>query len=404
MIITCPNCGTQYSVDRVAFGQTAKTVRCFSCSHQWLQQPVVTPRVVPPHQPIVPQYQHMPPPTPSAYPGYPPPPGYPPSGYPPPPGYPPAEAAYGAAPPTPSPELIPEPAPEPDIPEDDDMPELTAGIDALFESDEDDVEEALEMIEEIDLDAPEPDVHAEIPGEITPPEDPDLSQDDLDSLFDEDEAGEGLDSVVESSGEDGEPVDIADIEDIPDPEPLPESLTADIGGDDADDDQDEAPASRRGRKKKPKKAKKKGRGGLIAVLVVVLLLGGLGAGMLFLRDLVLQYVPAMGMVYEMVGLSAPLGEGLEIRNVNSERGSSEGIDFLMLNGNIANVTEEPRPVPLIKALLFSAEGDVIQSVIQEPGRVEIPAGEVLGFSVKIDEPSPLARRLEVTFEARPDSE
>ncbi len=309
---------------------------------------------------------------------------------------------------------MPSPIPESIEDDDDDIPDLTAGIDALFESDEDedDVEEALEMIEDIDIDEPEPEPVPEpepapdpaaaegIPGEITPPEEPDLSQDDLDSLFDEDEAGDGIGSMVESSSEDGEASDFTDIEDIPDPEPLPESLTSDIG---EDDDEDEAPTGRRGRKRKSKKAKKKGKGGLIALLIVIILLGGLGAGMIFLRDMVLQYVPAMSMVYEMVGLGAPLGDGLEIRNVNSERGSSEGVDFLVLSGNIANIEDEPKPVPLIKALLFSAEGEEIQSVIQEPGKVEIPAGEVLGFSIRIDEPSPLARRLEVTFEPRPDT-
>lgn len=326
MIITCPNCGTQYSVDGAGFGRAAKNVRCFNCNNQWLQHPVVVPPVAPQQQPVMPNYHQPPPQMPGAYAGYPPPPGYPP-GYPPPgyppPGYPPVDG-------TPPQEAPPAPMEE-----------------------------------------------GGIPGEITPAEDPDLSDDDLESLFDEDEAANGISSMVEPSAEDG-------------------------GDDDLDDD--DAPASRRGRKKKPKK-KKKGGMGLIIAIILILLLGGTGAGMFFMRGMVLQYVPALAMVYDMVGLGAVLGDGLEIRNVNSERGTGEGgIDFLMLSGNVTNIAEEAKPVPLIKAILIDANDEVIQAVVQEPDSAELPAGEVMGFAIKIEEPSPLARRLEVTFEPRPQPE
>lgn len=401
MIITCPKCGTQYSVDRVGFGQAAKTVRCFSCQNQWLQQPVVQPRTAPS------QYQ-MPPQMPGAYPGYPPsgypPPGYPPPGYPP-PGYPQVDPAHNAAVVPPAPEQAPNAMPAEVIGQEDgpdaDMPQLTAGIDALFGSDDDDDDDDLDLMDGINLDAPDLSDLEDIPGEITPAEDPDLSQDDLDSLFDDDEDTGTIGSMVEPTGEDNGDGNFENFDDIPDPEPLPESLTSTLSDD--DDDEGNTPTPRRGGKKKAKKAKK-GNAGLIIALVLIMLFGGLGAGMFLLRDMAVQYVPALGTVYELVGLGSTLGEGLEIQNVNSERGTDNGIDFLMLSGNIANVVEEAKPVPLIKALLIDAEGEIIQSVVQEPAAMEIQGGEVLGFSVKIDEPSPLARRLEVTFEARPESE
>ena len=284
---------------------------------------------------------------------------------------------------------------------DADMPQLTAGIDALFGSDDDDDDDDLDLMDGINLDAPDLSDLEDIPGEITPAEDPDLSQDDLDSLFDDDEDTGTIGSMVEPTGEDNGDGNFENFDDIPDPEPLPESLTSTLSDD--DDDEGNTPTPRRGGKKKAKKAKK-GNAGLIIALVLIMLFGGLGAGMFLLRDMAVQYVPALGTVYELVGLGSTLGEGLEIQNVNSERGTDNGIDFLMLSGNIANVVEEAKPVPLIKALLIDAEGEIIQSVVQEPAAMEIQGGEVLGFSVKIDEPSPLARRLEVTFEARPESE
>lgn len=303
-----------------------------------------------------------------------------------------------------TPDLIPEPSFDPPfdldgLEEDDDMQPLSAGIDALFESDDDDDDDDMGDLDNFEIDPPELTDRDEIPGPITPADDPDLSQDDLDSLFDEDDATDGIGSMVESSSEDGTNDGFDSIDDIPEPDPLPESLTSDLNDDDMDDD---APVSRRGRKKvgKAKKAKK-GGAGLTIALVLVVFLGGLGAGMVFLRDTVLSYVPALGAVYEMIGLGATLGEGLEIRDVASERGTEGGTDFLILSGNVTNIAEDIMPLPLIKALLIDAGGEVIQSVVQEPGKMEIPAGESLRFSVKIEEPSPLARRLEVTFEPRP---
>ena len=39
MIITCPNCETQFNVDAAAFVPNGRTVRCAKCSHKWTQRP-----------------------------------------------------------------------------------------------------------------------------------------------------------------------------------------------------------------------------------------------------------------------------------------------------------------------------------------------------------------------------
>ena len=39
MIITCPNCETQFNVDAAAFIPNGRTVRCAKCSHKWTQRP-----------------------------------------------------------------------------------------------------------------------------------------------------------------------------------------------------------------------------------------------------------------------------------------------------------------------------------------------------------------------------
>ena len=77
-------------------------------------------------------------------------------------------------------------------------------------------------------------------------------------------------------------------------------------------------------------------------------------------------VPALLSVYEMVGLGETLGEGLELGNPSVDRGAEGGIDFILLKGSITNLTDDEKSVPLIKAFLTNADGEEIQSVVQEP--------------------------------------
>src|SRR5581483_9746554 len=39
MILTCPSCGTRYSVDGSKFPPQGRTVRCAKCGHSWHQAP-----------------------------------------------------------------------------------------------------------------------------------------------------------------------------------------------------------------------------------------------------------------------------------------------------------------------------------------------------------------------------
>jgi predicted Zn finger-like uncharacterized protein len=40
MIITCPNCSTNFSVPQKAIGEAGKKVKCTKCAHIWFQEPI----------------------------------------------------------------------------------------------------------------------------------------------------------------------------------------------------------------------------------------------------------------------------------------------------------------------------------------------------------------------------
>lgn len=413
MLIVCPNCQTYYSVDRRGFEPSGRMVRCHHCGNSWRQGPVAEnagPAAAGPAPARPAQPYPAPPPPPQGYAPYPPP-GYAPY---PPPGYapyptdpnaayaaqqPPQQAAQqaaapAAAPPAPQPEPSPPDEPVdvvepnfdlPDPEEEDDLDDaMAANIDELFSDDDEDegVTEAEAETETEDA-AEQP-----IPDETG---NDDLSDEDIDGLFDDDDDTGGISSMIDSGDSD---TGIDDLDDIPEPEPLPQSLT---GGIDDDDEDDEVPVGRIPSRQK----KKKGKTGLIAALVVLFFLIATGVVGFFARALIVDVVPESQMVYDLIGIDTGiLGEGLEIQNVQSSRATEAGIDILLVRGTIMNVVNESAPVPLVQAILLDADGVELQSVVQEPGQTELATGNSIDFTIRIDEPSPLSRRMEVTFAPR----
>ncbi len=203
-----------------------------------------------------------------------------------------------------------------------------------------------------------------------------LSQEELDKVMDQAEPG-SIDSVAaeDTGAKAGEAP--TDIESIPDPEPIPGALTADEGS---------GGGSRRG------------WGGVIAAILAVVLLVGAGAGLYFGRTVVMRMVPITKEVYSLLGLGGEsLGAGLDIRSVASERVNEGGTEVLAVRGVIANISSIERPVPHLRVALFDANNRVVQSSDAAPTKTRLAPGGEIGFRVPLRDPSPLARRLEVTF-------
>lgn len=302
--------------------------------------------------------QYAPPPPqaqPGAYPypppGYPPYPPYPPPGYPAPPGYPPPpgpeQAASVAAPePAPAPEPEPEPTPEPVIKDEIEFPEMD------------------------DFD-------------VSNDEDDGLSSDDIDAMFDDVDEPEPLSSMVAGTPED-------DDDDNDEPEPIPQVFTADDDEDEFDeDDEDED----------------EGGGPLIKIIIAVILvlLISMAGAIVFLRDVITDIVPAAEGIYSVIGLEEDsVGAGLSIKNVKSARESIGGKDVLVVRGEIANVSDRERSIPLLELRLLDLEAKLVQSAQATPLKQSLVAGDKIGFKIQLEEPSALAQGLEITFVERAD--
>jgi hypothetical protein len=239
--------------------------------------------------------------------------------------------------------------------------------------------------------APESEAEAALKGEAAPEGEAEeavdagadadaLSPERLDEMFGEDTESDAFQSLSETEKPADDADEDVDLEDIPDPEPIPQVLSP-VDDDSIDDDE----------------LKKGGKGkviGIAAAAVVIVL----GAGAFFGRSLIVDLWPGAADIYSMVGLgSEGLGAGLNIRDVKSSREVKGGVDVLVVRGVVANVTEEDRMVPMIRIALYDSAGEEVQHVIAPPLKNRLQPGATIGFSAKLPEPSALARRLEVTF-------
>lgn len=365
MIIACPNCSTRYSLDPGTVGSTGKSVRCSNCGHLWFQEPLRQPATqiafaharAPSHARVAPVMAQPATPSPVGAPAYafgapiapyqhpvqtPPP-------YPPTPPVPPIPSQLQEAVtphPEPSAAAMSEPVPEPE-------PLLAAKVES----------------------EPEPQPTAE-PEEEDDPDTGALSQEQLDEMFGDDQDFAPVQSLAAVEADD-DLSDVTDPEQLPDPDPIPQSLTS---------PEDGLPRERKGGALK------------IVLMAMPALLVAIGGGLYFARGLVVDLWPAAAAYYGMVGLSVDsLGRGLTFRDSRSDYEVEGEIDVLVVSGVIANVSESPKSVPNIRVALFDADGNDIQSVVVPPRKATLKKGDVMGYRARIKEPSPLARGAQATW-------
>lgn len=149
----------------------------------------------------------------------------------------------------------------------------------------------------------------------------------------------------------------------------------------------------------PKPAvRRKGAAGLW-LLLVVLLTGSAGAGLYFLQDKVIDRWPDAARYYTQLGLrNEVVGAGLTFRNYNSERLVQDANEVLIVRGVIANTTEQPHEVPLLRLALYNNQ-TLLQEKIISPPQTMLDAHGTVGFRITLDQPDANATRFEVTFTA-----
>lgn len=123
--------------------------------------------------------------------------------------------------------------------------------------------------------------------------------------------------------------------------------------------------------------------GALAVFV-----GLVVGGALIGRDFLIAKVPETERLYAMVGLTPEevIGEGLDIRDVTQVFRLVDGANTLMIEGAIVNVTEEPRTVPALKAVITNSAGQPLVEWTFSAQGTDLAPGEITRFQTSTQNP------------------
>lgn len=134
------------------------------------------------------------------------------------------------------------------------------------------------------------------------------------------------------------------------------------------------------------------RGGMLLALALV---GCLSASVAFRRTIVAA-VPQTAAVYAMLGLSVNL-RGLELRTVKSGTMQDNGVDVLLVQGEIANVTGRTLALPRLHLSVRDRRGLILYSWTAQLDERDLKAGQTVSFRRRLASPPPEGMDVLVRF-------
>lgn len=128
------------------------------------------------------------------------------------------------------------------------------------------------------------------------------------------------------------------------------------------------------------------------------------ATLYFARGPIMAYFPETASLYDVAGLmplesaavEEKLGEGLELRDVTSVTRLVDGQRTLLIEGSIVNVSDQPRPIPMIQASVTDATGQQLKQWLFSANGKELPPGGLTTFQTSTESP-PRGVNLNLTF-------
>ncbi len=183
----------------------------------------------------------------------------------------------------------------------------------------------------------------------------------------------------------------------PEPEQAPETPVA------------ETPALDAGPPSKPGKAKivgnprppRVGIGARLRKLAAppMLVLAGVAAvfaGGFMARDKVVRLLPHSAVVFDAVGKPVNL-RGIDIRDVRSRLVDDNGVNILVIDGNLVNIAGERVPVPRLRFAVIGDKGQELYVWSAQADKAELQRGETLAFRRRLAAPPNDGKDVTVRF-------
>lgn len=114
------------------------------------------------------------------------------------------------------------------------------------------------------------------------------------------------------------------------------------------------------------------------------------------RDLVVRRLPQFAALYEKLGLPVNI-RGLAFSAVESELVQDQQGRFLVVEGDVTNVTKSLTKMPPIVVTVKDADGKVLYSWTAEPPRPTLEPAELVHFRARLASPPENGRSVQVRF-------
>ncbi|WP_374444705.1 DUF3426 domain-containing protein [Stella sp.] len=132
--------------------------------------------------------------------------------------------------------------------------------------------------------------------------------------------------------------------------------------------------------------------------ILLALLVGIVVVAHFARDSIVDAWPPAAKLYAMVGVRVePLGAGLEIRGIVTDRRIAGGEQELLVRGEVYNGSSEERTIPRLRAVLKDAGERALSSWTFPAAAARLLPGESATFTTAVRDPDRRAAGLSITF-------
>jgi len=183
------------------------------------------------------------------------------------------------------------------------------------------------------------------------------------------------------------------------------ALTAERGDEAGEDLFDAPPPPRRGRRAARKPSRKAGSRasrppGKVVAIAAMLSVAGLAlfGVLLWQRDRAVRASPQLAVVFEALGIPVN-ARGLQLSAVESGLIDDAGGRFLVVEGDVINITSGSAKVPPIEVAVKDAAGQTLYSWKTEPPRSELEPSELMRFRARLAAPPAAGQSVQVRFAA-----
>jgi predicted Zn finger-like uncharacterized protein len=156
--------------------------------------------------------------------------------------------------------------------------------------------------------------------------------------------------------------------------------------------------SRAQRKVRPPERRRLGAAVAMWLGVLVLVVCAAAIAAYFARESIVQAWPEAERVYARLGLKTEVaGLGLEVRNVTTVRRLVDDARTLEIEGEVVNVSNESRPIPLLRASLKDQQGVELMDWTFDVRAGLLGPGKSQSFRTVADNPPASATDLSISF-------